>query len=107
MFLYVPHTSLQDNFDCAPLVLLPFIYKFQITLYESEPMNNACNYFVKKLPKLFLVAKNTFGKNIRIKRVSSQVERTWLKWLRKETSKLHNSLNQCSKIYINMGVEIE
>jgi hypothetical protein len=46
-------------------------------------MNNAYNYFVKKLPKLFLVAKNTFGKNTRIKRISSQVERTWVEMVEK------------------------
>ncbi len=52
MFLYVPYTSLQDIFDRAPIVLLPFIYNFQITLYKNEPMNNTYNDFVRKFLKL-------------------------------------------------------
>jgi len=72
MSLYVPYTSLQV--DCAPIVLPPFIYNFQIRLYKNEPMDNTYNDFVKKLPTLSLVAKNTYSKNIRIKRISSQAK---------------------------------
>ncbi len=86
VFKYVfvcSYTSLQDIFDCAPIVLLPFIYNFQITLFKNEPMNNTYNDFVKKLPKLSLVAKKTFGKNIRIKRAYSQVEKNMKKIVKK------------------------
>jgi hypothetical protein len=46
-------------------------------------MNNTYNDFVKKLPKLSLVAKKTFGKNIRIKRAYSQVEKNMKKIVKK------------------------
>jgi len=107
MFLYVVFTSLQDIFDYAPIVLLPFIYNFQITLYKNEPMDNTCNDFVKKLPMLSLVAKNTFGKNIKIKRIYSQAKKNMVEIVQKGNKYIPQFIESMFKKNINMGVEIE
>jgi hypothetical protein len=46
-------------------------------------MNNNYNDFVKNLPNLSLVTKNTFGKKIRTKRIFSHAEKDVVKIVEK------------------------